>query len=292
MPTKEFKSIDEQIDILKSRGLTINSIENAKDFLYKNNYYRISGYSLTLRNHDRFFKTAEFQNIVDIYEFDHELRHILLKYIEIIEVTVKSIYAHEFSKKYGPTEYLNSNHFTDQNKHAEIISKAEQQKRSRLAHEAYLKHFVEDLKEPIPLWAYIDLLTISNISFLYSISEPSLKVNVANAIGLEKRGDELLCRFMHSMTIIRNLCAHGSRLYNRLFEQKPSLSQNEKQLLIIQEDGMIDNAHLYGFVIIMKRLLDPAVFVLMKSEIVCISQKYPFVDMRYYGFRNDWKSVF
>ena len=81
-------------------------------------------------------------------------------------------------------------------------------------------------------------------------------------------GDELLCRFMHSMTIIRNLCAHGSRLYNRLFEQKPSLSKNEKQLLIIQEDGMIDNAHLYGFVIIMKRLLDPAVFVLMKSEIV------------------------
>ena len=44
----------------------------------------MSGYSLTLRNHDVFSKTASFQNIIDIYSFDHELRHILLKYLEII----------------------------------------------------------------------------------------------------------------------------------------------------------------------------------------------------------------
>ncbi len=291
MSAKEFKNIDEQIAILQSRGLTINNLEYAKEFLYKNNYYRVSGYSLTLRKHDVFFKTAEFQNIIDIYEFDHELRHILLKYIEIIEVTIKSIYAYEFSKKYGPTEYLNSNHFTNSDTHAEIIRKAEQQKESRLEHEAYLKHFVEELKEPIPLWAYVDLFTISNISFLYSISESSLKIEVANSLGLNKCGDVLLGRFMHSMTIIRNLCAHGSRLYNRIFEQKPKLNKQEKQLLIVQEDGLVDNAHLYGFIMIMKRLLDPSVFILMKSEIVCLSQKYPFVNMQHYGFRNDWKNV-
>ena len=291
MSTKDFKTIDEQIKILQSRGLAIEDLDYAKEFLYRNNYYRVSGYSLTLRNHDVFSKTANFQNIIDIYEFDHDLRHILLKYIEIIEVTIKSIYAYEFSKRYGPTEYLNSTHFTNSDKHAEIISKAEQQKETRLAHEAYLKHFVEDLKEAIPLWAYVDLLTISNISFLYSISESELKINVANAIGLEKRGDEILGRFMHSMTIIRNLCAHGSRLYNRLFEQKPWLNKKEKQLLIVQEDGAVDNAHLYGFILIMKRLLEPSAFILMKAEIACLSQKYPFVNMQYYGFRNDWQSV-
>ena len=131
MPTKEFKSIDEQIAILQSRGLTINDLKYAKEFLYKNNYYRVSGYSLTLRKHDVFSETAEFQNIIDIYEFDHELRHILLKYIELIEVTIKSIYAYEFSKKYGPTEYLNCNHFTNSDKHTAIISKAEQQKEGK-----------------------------------------------------------------------------------------------------------------------------------------------------------------
>ena len=291
MSTKEFKSIDEQIEILQSRGLTIDDSEYAKKFLYRNNYYRISGYSLTLRNHDKFSHTARFQNIIDIYEFDHELRHILLKFIEIIEVTIKSIYAYEFSKKFGPTQYLNSKHFVDTNKHTEIISKAEKQKESRIAHEAFLKHFVEDLKEHIPLWAYVDLFTISDISFLYSISESELKTDIANKIGLNKRGSDLLGRFMHSMTIIRNLCAHGSRLYNRLFEQKPWLSKEEKQLLIVQEDGTIDNAHLYGFILIMKRLLEPDMFVLMKSEMICLSEKYPFVNMQHLGFRNDWKNT-
>ncbi len=291
MATKDFKTIEEQIGILKSRGLFISDEDASKDFLYRNNYYRVSGYSLTLRNHDVFSKTATFQNVMDIYEFDHELRHVLLKYIEIIEVTLKSVYAYEFSKKYGPTEYLDSSHFTNEKKHKEIIDKAEQQKLSRISHEAYLKHFVEDLKETVPFWAYVDLLTISDISFMYSISESQLKNDVAAAFALEKKGDKILERFMHSVTIIRNLCAHGCRLYNRLFEQKPWLSKSEKQLLIVKGDGTIDNAHLYGFVIVMRRLLTPEIFVALKTEIICLSEKYPFVNMEHYGFRNDWKST-
>ena len=86
MADKEFKKIDEQLDILKSRGLIINDVNKAKEFLLKNNYYRVSGYSLTLRQNDVFYPNASMQNISDIYNFDHEFRHILLKYIEIIEV--------------------------------------------------------------------------------------------------------------------------------------------------------------------------------------------------------------
>ncbi len=290
MSTKEFKSIEEQLNILRSRGLTITDPISAGEFLYKNNYYRVSGYSLTLRKHDVFAKTATFQNIVDIYEFDHDLRHTLLKYTETIEVTLKSIYAYEFSKRYGPTEYLSSSNFINEEKHKEIILKAEKQKKSRLAHEAYLKHFIDDLHETVPFWAYVDILTISDISFLYSISKPELKRDIAAAMGFAIKGDELLGRFMHSMTIIRNLCAHGSRLYNRLFEQKPWLNKAEKKLLIVKEDGTIDNSHLYGFILIMKRLLPCELFSLLKAEIVCLSEKYPFVNMQYYGFRQDWKS--
>lgn len=93
------------------------------------------------------------------------------------------------------------------------------------------------------------------------------------------------------MTIIRNLCAHGSRLYNRLFEQKPSLNKKELSLLIKKTDNTVDNAHLYGFILIMKRLLNENDFISMKEEIVGITDKYPFVRMSYYGFRNDWKNI-
>lgn len=290
MAGKEFKSIDEQIEILKSRGLDISDVEKAKDFLYKNNYYRISGYSLTLRKNDKFYEGVSFQNIIDIYEFDHQMRHILLKYIEIIEVRVKSIYAYEFTKIYGPTGYLDSNNFKNTVVHSDVMSKAEEQKEKRLPYEAYLKHFIEDLKEAVPFWAYVDLLTISNISFLYSISDEDLKATVAQSIGLYKQGSILLGKFMHSLTIIRNLCAHGGRLYNRLFEQKPNLSKYEKSFLI-EKNGVVDNAHLYSFVLIMKRLLIRDEFVTMKSEIYELTKKYPFIDMKHYGFRNDWYTV-
>lgn len=291
MADKEFKTIEEQLAILESRGLKIPDKDVAGDFLHRNNYYRVSGYSLTLRSHDVFSSSASFQNIIDIYEFDHDLRHVLLKYIELIEVTVKSVYSYEFTKVYGATGHYDPANFTDTATHADIMQKAEAQKSARLPHEAYLKHFANELQQDIPLWAFVDLLTISNISFLYKISQPAIKLAVANALGLNKRGDEVLERFMHHMTIIRNLCAHGSRLYNRLFEQKPWLSKREKELLIQLPDGTVDNAHLYGFILIMRRLLRPEEFSSMKAEMAALSQKYPFVDLHYYGFRDDWAAV-
>lgn len=291
MSDKEFKTIDEQLNILISRGLHVDDEEKAKKFLLYNNYYRVSGYSLTLRKHDVFSKSATFQNIIDIYNFDHELRHILLKYIEIIEVILKSVYAYKFTEKHGGLGYLNNAFFADTAKHKEIIEKAEKQKAMRLSHEAYLKHFIEDLNQDVPFWAYVDLLTISDISFLYSISEADVKKTVAAELGLSmKRGSEILGKYMHSMTIIRNLCAHGSRLFNRLFEQKPSLNRKE-QALLIKHNGVIDNSHLYSFIIVMRRLLPNDDFAELKNNIIDLTQKYPFVSMKYYGFRDDWKDV-
>ena len=290
MADKDFKTIEEQLEILRSRGLTISDESQAKDFLLRNNYYRISGYSLTLRKNNVFSQSAAFQNIVDIYHFDHEFRHIILQYLEVIEVQMKSIYAYEFTKIHGPAGYLDHSFFTNQTKHKEIIAKAEQQKKQRLPHEAYLKHFMNELHQDIPLWAYVDLFTISDISFLYSISEQPIKDAVARNLGLTmNKGASILGSYMHSMTIIRNLCAHGGRIYNRLFEQKPSLNKREKALLIKDSSGHIDNAHFYGFLLIMKRLLPADIFNEMKRSIIALTKKYPFVRMDYYGFRSDWQ---
>ena len=292
MADKNFTTIEQQIAILKSRGLSIPDEEKAKDFLIRNNYYRISGYSLTLRSHDVFFPSTNFQNIIDIYEFDHEMRHIFLNYINKIEVTVKSIYSYEFTKIHGPIGYRTSAYFSSLKEYSRIINKAEDQKERRHSHEAYLKHFIDDLNQEVPLWAYVELLTISDISCLYSISEPNIKTSVANAMGLTlKNGPELLGKFMHSMTIIRNLCAHGSRLYNRLFEQKPSLNKREFSLLRELPDGTKYNSHLFGFVLIAKRLLTFDEFDSMKNEIIDLKKKYPFVDLKHYGFCDNWEKL-
>lgn len=65
MADKDFKTIDEQIEILRSRGLTIEDEAEAKDFLLRNNYYRVSGYSLTLRKNDAFSMIGS-RNLIDL----------------------------------------------------------------------------------------------------------------------------------------------------------------------------------------------------------------------------------
>ena len=57
---------------------------------------------------------------------------------------------------------------------------------------------------------------------------------------------------------------------------------------IKKPDGQIDNSHFYGFVLVMKRLLSTDIFNEMKSDLITLTKKYPFVRMDYYGFRNDW----
>ena len=84
---KPFLSIDDQIKLLKKRKLTINDdqYEKAKEFLLNNNYYRISGYSLTLRQNDTFFESASLETLIQIYEADRRMRHIMLSVIEAVE---------------------------------------------------------------------------------------------------------------------------------------------------------------------------------------------------------------
>ena len=75
---KEFKTIEEQISILRNRGLIIDDEEKAKNTLSNLNYYRLSAYSLTLRKNNNFNSNVHFSDIIQIYNFDMELRAILM----------------------------------------------------------------------------------------------------------------------------------------------------------------------------------------------------------------------
>ena len=44
MKQKMFKTLEQQIEILREKGLVINDVENAKKILFKENYFFITGY--------------------------------------------------------------------------------------------------------------------------------------------------------------------------------------------------------------------------------------------------------
>ncbi len=115
---KPFKSTEEQIELLKDRGLEISAERYAFDILRKLNYYRLSAYSLTLRIDNRFYEGISFDKIVELYNFDSEFRHIILKYTPDIEFSFRVYIAYHHTQKYSPLGYLDSKNFSDAWYHA------------------------------------------------------------------------------------------------------------------------------------------------------------------------------
>ena len=114
---KPFKNVDEEIQILQSRGLVITNAADAKAKLLSNNYYTvINGYKYpflkksTTSQEEHFKKDASFDEIFSLYEFDCQLRALLLKYILRVEHKLKSIISHMFAGKYQIEETSRRQH--------------------------------------------------------------------------------------------------------------------------------------------------------------------------------------
>ena len=92
MKTKEFKTLDEQIEILKNRGLVINDIDGTKRLLLRENYFFINGYRhifLKNRNGNEFIKGTTFEELYAVFQFDRNFRNILFKNLLIGENNLK-----------------------------------------------------------------------------------------------------------------------------------------------------------------------------------------------------------
>ena len=104
---KEFKTIDEQVEILKRKGLIIEDEEETKEILLRENYFFINGYRLLLMNSysdKTFVKGSTFKELYALFLFDRSMRNIIFKYLLIIENQLKSITSYQLSKKYGYQE--------------------------------------------------------------------------------------------------------------------------------------------------------------------------------------------
>lgn len=111
---KEFKNLDEQLDILSNRGLIIQDKNVAKRYLLTNNYYNIiNGYSKYFMNNSRtkYVENVTFDEITYLYFFDKEIKFALFKSITDAENHIKSALAYRFSEKYSnkPYAYLDIN---------------------------------------------------------------------------------------------------------------------------------------------------------------------------------------
>jgi abortive infection bacteriophage resistance protein len=105
---KPWKTMTEQLALLKSRGLQVDDETAALDYLARIGYYRLSGYWYPLREIDRaesavqnkpirtdnFISNSHFEDVVKLYVFDKRLRLLALDALERIEMAIRVDVAH------------------------------------------------------------------------------------------------------------------------------------------------------------------------------------------------------
>ncbi len=215
--TKPPLTLNDQILLLESRGLTIPNKTTAKYYLSNISYYRLSAYMKSFQrygdpNH-RFMPFATFGRIIDLYSFDRDLRLILLDAIERIEVAFRCSFIYEYSIRHGNNWYEDAAHF--QREHAKSMVRI--QKEIATSKEVFIEHYKNHYTIPPnpPALMTFEILSFGQLSILYKNTVISdAKKAVGDHFGVNY---VVLESWIEHLVYIRNLCAHHSRIWNRDF---------------------------------------------------------------------------
>ena len=274
MSAKIFKTIDEQLDILKAKGLTIEGYDKAKDILLRENYFFLNGYRspFLVTGSKRFVDGASFEELYSLFKFDRYFRNIIFKNVLIVENNYKSIFSYVLSRKYGYKEkdYLNVDNF-DRSKEKvrqinDLIRKLKRQIRINGYQHAATSHYINNYGY-IPLWVGVKVLSFGIMSELFSVLKKEDQETIASYYTDVSADD--FGNYLSILSNYRNLCAHEDILFNHE-TQKCIDDTSIHNILNIPK---VDDEYIYGkhdifaLIIILKHLLTFRDFKMMMNEI-------------------------
>lgn len=280
MEQKIFKTFNQQLKILRSRGLCVPTNGSPKRYLEKENYYNIiNGYKdLFLKSTrtdtcDEVYKDgASFSEIKALYEFDFELKSIILKRILRVENMIKTTLAYNFSQKYGHDNYMKMDNFHYVQGNAasiknvmDLITGVQGIIAKQVNKHDAIKHYMIEYGY-VPLWVLVNILPLGTISKFYSLMKQTDKQSIARIYNLN---DAELVNILKNLTYCRNKCAHGEILYK--FKSSAELRENivHRNLSIPKVNGKLINGtkDLLSVIISLKLLLSKKEFNKMITEI-------------------------
>lgn len=282
-------SIQEQLQLLKDKKLTINNQDEARHFLEVVSFFRLKPYLRPFQNCAGDFKAnIDFNDIIKLYDFDRRLRLLMIDAIERIEVGMRAIINDYMTTKYQDSHwYLQTEPFCDWYKngeHNKFISKIEQ--KQEISKDNYTRYYTDSYCTPkfLPSWAMFEELSMTDLSLLFKALKNSDKKDISEQLGLP-RDYKLLSKWLHSSTDIRNICAHHGRLWNKVLGTQPELP--------IEWNKTISKERIYIIFIIFNYLMQkisPASN--WSNRLIELFNEFPNVDLSAMGMPEDWKTDF
>lgn len=271
---KDFRTIDEQVEILQKKGLIVEDIDEAKEVLLRENYFFLNGYRhlfMVSEKNRTFIKGSTFRELYSLFLFDRYFRNIIFKNVLVIENQLKSILSYQLSKKYGYKEkdYLNPKNFTNDHdkkrRVKDVLEKMKRQIRINSLHHNATAHYANSYGY-IPLWVLVKVLSFGIVCELYTILKTEDKIEIADIFNTTP---EDLSNYLIILSNYRNLCAHEDIVYENKTERyiEDNIYHDELNIPKMDAEYIYGKNDLFAVIIIFKVLLTDDSFRLMLKEI-------------------------
>ena len=224
---KPATSYTQQVNQLQQRGMEFDDPAQAEFYLQHLNYYRLGAYWLPFEaNHGThtFRPGTRFADVLNLYLFDRELRLLVLDAIERVEVSVRSQWAYQLAHLHGTHAHLDNALASNTHHWQSNLDKLQEE--VYRSDETFIKHLRNNYIEALPpVWAVCEVMSLGLLSRWYNNLKP---MPTRRAIAAVYRVDEkVLESWLRHLSLVRNTCAHHSRLWNREFTITPLLPRNK-----------------------------------------------------------------
>lgn len=314
--------ISEQLELLKQRGLQIQDEARAYCFLESVSFFRLSPYMRPFQqvgddNH-RFMPNTGFRQLARLYDFDRRLRLLVMDAVERVEVAVRAVISNHMGPNRGVHWYLNATLFQHYYDHSRLLTTIrskqadarrdyerecaridrlqsseahKEQLKQQRAKESYARHYslMYDEPELMPGWAAMEELTLGDLSHLYKgLARDADKKAIAKRLNLAA---PLMQSWLHTLTSIRNICAHHARLWNRELGIRPELPKKPQFLWPQYLQGPGHHARIFAVLAILAhlmRIVSPhTAWDQRLSELI---SEFPQVHLPAMGFPEQWQA--
>jgi len=204
-------SFEEQLALIKKRGLTVEDDAKALSYLQAISYYRLSAYFLPYQKQkDQFNHGTTFKQIIRTYTFDRELRLLAFDCIDRIEVAIRTQFIYSMSLTYNDTHWHDKKAYfvnpyynkigmlvDPYSDFQAIISRAKTAQRP----EVFIKHYMDTYDRPSnpPSWMCLELLTIGELSHIYrGLADNRDKKRIADFFDVHHK---VFTSWLHTLTM-------------------------------------------------------------------------------------------
>ena len=214
---------DDLLQHLKSKNLIISDDNRTKKYLQTIGYTRFKSYfKMFCDSNGNFQNDFSFDDLLNIYIFDRRLRALFIEALERIELAVRNSIVDIVSVN-TDNEYFIYDSSNFNSGYNGVFTKI----RDNVWYQTDKKVDINNSR--ICCWDIVKHLTFGCLSTFYDELKGNIRQDIADIFNLKNK---VMSSWLLSMSASRNICAHYSLLWSRIFSIKPMNLKRDNNLIV------------------------------------------------------------